>query len=544
MPSYLRISPRGNRCGLATARCDERTLTLLVLPKCWRPRMAKITSKPPYFLRHKLRQEPSQVIAAYEGDYLRYEPGDAALVDALLEYAQQEFGDHESQGSTEEDRRSPLLCPCSAPSMSLVQDAEDLVAPQATTSTEAILALALLLRRLDQTGRRERFAPTASDTSASTFTTGESERDSPVLSLLRAWEFVNLVEANILQLRRGYVSEADWLGNARGRIAAGSIVRHLATGLPSLHCHYDTFTDATPFFRAIVTAVEQVAFSIPSLGLLSDTQLALSSGDRAMVLRRRLAHIAALDIPSAVNAVREATLGRLLRVWEPVHALCEPILLARPPGPGKGTGTSSSMVWILNTAGLWEDWLFHGFSRITSSGVVVERGNRKGRAGRWNCGTPWSGKAALRGGIPRDKQPDFFAVVNDPREYWVIDAKYKLDAAVEAGDQYQLFAYTHLASHRGVGGLDSPITHAAVVKPRSDSDNDETERPTRFIRGEGGRSAVGSDLYLEQWFLPFPRISDVESDAAWESGEERLAHALGTVILGAELALISSAIRG
>ncbi|MGB0641628.1 MAG: 5-methylcytosine restriction system specificity protein McrC, partial [Myxococcota bacterium] len=86
--------------------------------------------------------------------------------------------------------------------------------------------------------------------------------------------------------------------------------------------------------------------------------------------------------------------------------------------------------------------------------------------------------------------PDFVMAIEHQR--WVIDAKYKLKQTIESGDQYQIFAYSHLARANK-----RPMDAAALIFPGSE------ERVRKYSRHPD------QDLQLHLMFLPFPQRKDL-----------------------------------
>ena len=556
---YLALSPMGSRAGLVLASCEKRRLSLLVLPKFWQTEGANHQ-----VMRVMPKFEPGTPkldVIAFEGDALAYHEDDQPLVTELLRHVRVKIG---KDGDDDEQGGAPLAESLDARPMKARVPASDSVPSQASF-TSSLIGLALLTKRAARVPR-DQVAPQEGG-GESTFTAGEGTLDeSPVLFLLRAWEFLNMVEVRLSSMRKGYVETEEWSANPRGRLSAAGIVRHLETGIPVLHCRFDEFTDITPFFQAIASAMELLTMGAAATGELANTSLAADVSDKAARLRRAIAHVPALPVAKAAAAARSARLGRALRQWGEVRPTCVAILERRPPGPGSGeVPERGSLAWVINTAKLWEDMLglgLKGLERLKiltwSAGNTSEDGGSKSIG---KCLDPWLGLGERTRGEADDdpknrKYPDLYLHVpaNGPKrageERWVVDAKYKALSKrssttdgrrylvrPSAADQYQLFAYSHLAT---IGG--NPVTAAAIafpVAPESIAPDPDAALAVRDARGPFKRNPVAPDnadadvtqpfnLYL--WPVRYPSAEAPHDDDSWSEAIDRIACDLGVAI--------------
>jgi hypothetical protein len=264
------------------------------------------------------------------------------------------------------------------------------------------------------------------------------------LLLLSQWSLVQEVKKHVREIRRGYVPRIETLGVVRGRITDRGLVQHAATGLPILECNFDQFTESTPLARVLVTALEVIV----SGALLHDMRVGSWSVADELVaeaarLRRYLGSIPSLPRPVAAESASRIRLTRLQQNWARSLALTRQILNREPPKmQSQQTGAMDALVWWVNTDNLWEEILEQGLRTVADNLEVKSKGEGL---------LVWEG-------IGDRKSPDFVAEIGGKR--WVLDAKYKPQTQPEAPDQYQIFAYSHLAKISG-----QPVNAAALLFP-------------------------------------------------------------------------------
>jgi hypothetical protein len=135
--------------------------------------------------------------------------------------------------------------------------------------------------------------------------------------------------------------------------------------------------------------------------------------------------------------------------------------------------------------------------------VDAREGNADDKDEGWDCRAPWQD-------IGNYKQPDLLVAVGSEQR-WVIDAKYKDVEAPGAPDQYQLFAYSHLARING-----APPTHAAIAFPkRPDGKKHIKQTYARFASDQSNDAS--REFLLSLVHVPFPPQDAALSDDAWRN---------------------------
>jgi 5-methylcytosine-specific restriction endonuclease McrBC regulatory subunit McrC len=145
-------------------------------------------------------------------------------------------------------------------------------------------------------------------------------------------------------------------------------------------------------------------------------------------------------------------------------------------------GELDALVWWINTDKIWEQILEQGLRTIDPDLNAQAKGQEQ--------------KLVVWDELQKQKSPDFVMAIEHQR--WVIDAKYKLKQTIESGDQYQIFAYSHLARANK-----RPMDAAALIFPGSkEHDQKHSRHPDQ-------------DLQLHLMFLRFPQPKDLKTLAHW-----------------------------
>ncbi len=443
----LLAAPRGRPSGLAAASHGSLAASVLVLPKLW-------LLRPPQGVGSA--QEPT-VKGAWNGSSLHvtlYE-GEHCVVDCTEDQAEllHQLGDRcEAEAESTDSERCPLLTvrPGRRPARSV---------PRQVDLEAALVSLLALAALAESAGTKQRtVAPAKGD--GALVQCGRGATTDPITPLLQHWEFLREVESRISEVRRGYVAEADWLAMIKGRVTSRGLAHHVGSGGPSVECEFDEFTDATPLFRVVVTAVDRVAAGRSAL-IRGGWRLTARITEKAVALRRHLCGIPSLPAGTAVALGTGLRLPRQLSGWTPALELALSILREEPPILAAPVPSEPrSLVWWVRTEKLWEQLLV-GASAAHFSASAVKNGNSaavKGAKGVF----PWID-------LGTTKPPD--VVVDVEGQGWIFDAKYKFpDAEIfvpASSDQFQIFAYSHLWPdiRRRYGMAAELLTGCALVYP-------------------------------------------------------------------------------
>lgn len=520
----LRLAPSGHRCGLFFAAAGAATLTVFVLPKPWASRGAEIV---PDGLAVFIRKD-SLLLIGVEGEQVTVDapPSLGVLLDGLAAriaddantLAARRASDgqrrYEDPSSASEDADPGLGALLRIDRTRLPNPSPVLSAVPATLPHNALAALFDLATRTAQTevwnSRPQADASEDEDAAAGGAVRGARTRaEADPLQLLAQWRLVELMRVHSRNLRRGYIPLDEETSVIRGRLTQRGLIQASSRIGLQVECAHDEFTDTTPLFRVLVTALERVASGVlaerhclPRWSVLQQIR------DRAVHLRRQLQQLPSL--PRALAAAEAARLcqrplPRTLRVWQPALHLARTILRDEALSTVEATDGVVTQHWWLNTSQLWEAILAE---------ICVRAGWRVS-ATATGSGQPW-----LDLGV--NKRPDLLLDRPDPLiggfTRLVVDAKYKLldTGRLNVADQYQLFTYSHTTTWQQ-GRADA----AAVLYPQTCPGP-----PRAFARCGDGR------FKLHLVGLPFPMPADLD-EARWETYLSKSADLLRGSLAGA-----------
>ena len=295
-------------------------------------------------------------------------------------------------------------------------------------------------------------------------------------------EFVQEVTARIREARRGYVWKEETLSALRGRVDPTSVVTSRATGWARLTCRYEDFNRETDLLRIIVSALMAVAAE-PAPGQLWRSLWA-SAREEAISLRRQLEDVRDLPRAQAVRTAARVRLGTFDRGWRTALSLASLVL---EPDAGVTTDSSGSGTTelVIDTSRAWECILRDVLQRAKVSELVdLNRGDES----PLSVARPWSQMSVAE----RPPRPDLLFRTDDG--WWVVDAKYKRlnGGNPSTDDQYQVFAYSHLAQPL--------IARLGLVYPQAERGS--------LSRGPYARS-IQADCSLWVQQLQFPTHQEV-----------------------------------
>lgn len=463
----VHASPQGRRTGLATASGGGGSVSVLVLPKLW-------NEGAPRYERSATGRHLS--IQIHETQRLNLECSDehAALLRLIADSAEPCSGS--ARGSRDGHTPDRLV----RVSSETAQGVEGRAGAASPTKFLQLLTLALWARRA---AGNERVSVAGSNELDSGLITRSGPSDGwpdPVVQLLHRFEYVQTVLARVREVRQGYVEMADLLHAVRGRITDRGLRDFAATRAPRIECVYDEFTDATPLYRILVSALDVVASERAGAGLSGGFDLAGEVARQAQAVRKLLATVPSVPRRQAAAAATHLRLTRLQQAWAGALLVARDILVGQPPELGSaGASHTRAHAWWIETDKLWEQILL---AALQAAGADASAGNTRDRQESQPGALPWVALGHV-------KLPDI--LLANPA--WILDAKYKGDwtslteYTPSSPDQYQIFAYSHVVE---VGGA-APSGCALVLPVRADSPR---EPPRTKLRGGVGAVAVTAGI--------------------------------------------------
>lgn len=444
---HITASPRGKRCGLFHYAGGDLSVTILVLPKPWRGQSHR---------RAVHKTDVTLTIVLYELDAIAvnvgcrlaaFLAGDVQNAIAASVRRKAAAKRKPQSGTVAEKRGLEFQDSCEDDDDSILNELVQFSSSNENESDglendsvadsigDNLVALMRLAARCDPD--HDPWVHESDQSAGMGGATGEiGAATQEPLALLTQWLFVELMERQLLKIRRGYLSVVETSSTVRGRITNRGVVQHAATKAPLIECEHDEFSEATSLYRVLVTTLEAIAVkSLASRLGLADWSIVKGLATKAMHLRRLLMPIAALPRGVAAHFAGQLRLTRLQVDWRRPLKLAKQILRTEPPRIAAAGAGSHGLQWWVDTSKLWERVVEAG---LNGAGWGIER--QGGDDDNQNKLDVWVG------GLGRAKRPDAVAwhPSSKPDRFAIIDAKYKLGGAVSAADQYQIFCYSLL----------------------------------------------------------------------------------------------------
>jgi len=501
MIQRFQASPLCRRAGLVIAGDTRSQLTISVLPKLWRegPSQNHVVSWPENLQNLSIR--------LCEGDTCELHCSSACqeAVSCALDVsaeASQSTG-RAPDGEVPEPLLQPIACPPRNPRSS-----------GRSTSEGTPADLLWLWERTDPGSifpRRTNWLP------------GTSSPARYVRPLLYAL-FVEEVNKNIRFVRRSYVDSEDALPFVRGRIVTRSLVHASLTNSPKVVCQFDEFTEKHPLFRIIATALEIVTWMSASHHSIKLPATMGSVVHVAAKLRKFISSIPCLPRDQAAAAARLLRLPRMDSRWQRALSLATLILEDTEYRPDLSQpDVFRPFEFSLSTSTVWEQLLLRAIRTQLPYGTLtqVQSGNARTH-GFLHTPAPWKPRDGSRVEATRpDMMLELATTGSNGPVIICIDAKYKLlgpTAMPDTSDQYQLYAYSHLARLRSSSGSLRPADHCALIYP-SRGQGGIRKAFDRLPEHPGTPSLVVADA-------AFPQAVHVRNAISWEKYLHTVGHNL------------------
>lgn len=338
--------------------------------------------------------------------------------------------------------------------------------------------------------------------------------------------FVTELGRTLSSLRRGYVPRQEILGVIRGRVVARSAAITEESGLPSLLCNYDEFTEGTALIRVLVAALEQVCSGTWVSRFWPESFLGRPLQNEATMLRRHLKSIPALSKAQAMATARRVRFNRMTRVLEPAFRLAVDVLKgASSLFARTGRSEHDGWLWSVDMSQVWEriivlafesaqrgdDWVVHFDMNAARKAFFSNEKSHKTPPPR-TIKPPWT---ALGG----NRRPDI--LLRSQERCWILDAKYKQVVKAQAfyepsrEDGFQMFVYAHMTLKDGKTPW---VNQLGLVYPCAEQPLEASESSYKQRAYEiGGIWTVDVKPSLHQILLPFPSFDDVgEGWKGWQ----------------------------
>ena len=367
----FRASPTMRTCGYLIAGSGSYALRLLVLPRFWAAH-EKVPAR--YWFGD---DGQTLTVLAYEGQVVSV-PIDRSNLPAwedvlkaaakLADTVTVEVGDDDELGDNDadaEDGSNEVFVPALAasrsaigtrrvrmPLCSLWARAPERAAERAEDEEEFSRALAGFGKLLQRAAERMRPTPLGDGDPSPAVTTGGDGAN--LLRLLLAHRaLVSFIKQNVHRIRRGYLEVTETMPVIRGRITQRGVISAVSGSSLAIECTHDEFSELTPLFRLLMTALDRVAQSLPASAeaVLFPQQQA----EAAASLRAQLLPIPSMPLQEATSlAPRMQLRGRLRAEWQDALELARIVLapeqatqfdLSRLRAVGAAVQVVSSTFW-------------------------------------------------------------------------------------------------------------------------------------------------------------------------------------------------------
>jgi len=491
MSISLAAAPGGSRVGIVAGLGPSGQVLVTVAPKTWRVGAAR---------QHMVESWPSghTDITLYETDRLHVRAPEPWVEEMFSSILRRSLA---SADGEQQNWESTLLAPDVAPAS---------WRPSTWSSATDVLSETANLLRL--------FQHVKLTTAPTTELSGRAAR-SPLHRPLAVRHFLDEVELRTAQARRGYRRVREERVSVRGRVAATSIARFASTGIPTLTCVYDELTESTELLGVVCAALEGIAEGrgVRSVfAIVGYDERTLRSD--AVRLRRAMAEVRALTPAEALRVGRRLRLSRLDRPWATALRLALVLLSGMEILAAESRHRDFQADELsAESSKIWE-WIVNavlvrmGFDAVHQQGLSQASFNED----------PW--KRHPLGVAPSpNTNPDNIAV--RATKVFIVDAKYKPPPPIPSrGDQYQMFAYSHLVRSEG-----REVAAAVLVYPGGGP-------ATEWIRG---RDPSPDPVKLFAAEVPFPQPADLMTASRWDQYLSRAARALQS-----DLRFVQSRIEG
>lgn len=473
---YIKVTAasKGKKSGLFSYGDDKRNINILVIPKVWRTiwenqtPFLKLSGKDPRYYHHMMSDDTiTQNIIMHETDivYLKIDSREWRRLLRGLAENDQYIEDYKDLISFEVKKpTNKKITPLSLPFAN-----NNVVFNQ---MLQTVILLALLFK--DHT-QEDTSSPDSDIDDIGRFIGNNDisfENLDPFL-LLTQYEFVREMKKLQDELRQGYLSTIERTSAIKGRITTQGILEHMAFGIPSLECEYDTFTTGLPIYKLLATTLELVANGgvLSALNLEYLQHIFADTQNSAGQIRHYLGHIPSMPLEQAIYAATNFRVPYQHRQFRKAVALAKKIL-CMPSSVLENSQENNGLYWILNTDKIWERCV----EQITDAKHVQVTVRT------------WENISS--------KDKDIDVIFEVPTLGWIVgDAKYKpVPSTPESGDQHQIFVYSLAYTEK------TPFA-STLIYPG----NDDTLNIRSFARVRTNlESTPSTPFQLHIVTLPFP----------------------------------------
>lgn len=509
---YLHFSPRQNNSGVLVYHHQGLTLNLLVLPKMWKPQQDRVN--PWDFSKETLQ------IVAYEGErhLLHLEKKIPLHQDwkqlltrccnmlSSKSVATQDNQDEQDDGFDAETLTSlsGLMTKISQPSTkSLTSWLSDSSTQESennwVTQVEQLFNLAFYC---DTHKELNTHIFQNNDASVVALTENvDQQTDSPIFKILAIENFLVEIEQHLHKIHQGYLNTTERRDSIRGSVTGTSLMLLDAGVSLKPECRYNKFVPNIPLYQVLITTLDAIykGWCIPQLPFIRQLKRVDPLKETAKRLRHQLQHISSLPLEVARHTGQRLHLNRLQLFWKPALNLSNILLRNKPVFLEDTVSGNGGYMWIVSTAAVWESILAQALR-------TQFQDNDERVLTHVQSEQPWTGLSG---------NPDADIVVSTQNRLYIFDAKYKIngreDRKSSKGEEYQMFAYSHLITKHKEQLFDQPKRHIGLVYPTFNATY------SKGPHNRGGMIAESKSCILSTYYLNFPQPNDLDDEGLWKN---------------------------
>ncbi|MAA79335.1 MAG: hypothetical protein CL916_08745 [Deltaproteobacteria bacterium] len=564
-----------HKVGIAYATDQGLSLTLIVLPKAWKPQQNKFGKIDT--ITH-IWSKDHQVLCVYENQYVelqiscpKSEDNNKAFLDARNKLLNKLFNIIESQQADEDDDNDtdknsdnkPLLSEIAksvfdkkrrkietSPPSAFFASEDAIVETPPPNQEEGVSNILKLLSLL-------RYAK---------FQTPEGVLDKPdqddMLTPLLHYRFMQEMLQNHRNIRRNYVPRTDIIGTVKGQVDPFSAARIEESGETLVRCHYDEFEEGTILMKVLVTALDVLSAGNwltkhHNHADANDTDLNLANGQsKAIQLRRFLHSIPSFTRRVAMQKAHRIRTNRMTAMFNQALEYAKLILENKSLlFMDEETNEDLAWCWEVDMSDVWEEILYKGLSNLEQQkylhAMYYDKTDKNTILTNEKSHLYPPGSITGAFGVKSKSRPDLLTQISGDKPInWILDAKYSyfkdLPSSPSGTYRDQMFRYLYLMSEdMGTGSGKSwakcraskPWAHqmALIYTTEPLSENDVAlEKPTHnSLESQGIWPWMSQDPpckppHLYQVALPFPNnTTNISSLKQWNLYMEQLTTLLG-----------------
>lgn len=483
--SFIYVRAHSHQTGIAFAKNDTETLTVVVLPKTWNEQN---TLRSRFLWGDK---DSQGVFVLFENQIAQIQLG---CEEEIIQTRRELFNTLLITIEDSTEQSDAQLLQESSYTRFISGGFEIIEEPlEAMEAIQQILHLLLLVQR----------------TSPKQFSSihTSSVLDEMLAPLLHQM-FLDEIGKYIQKLRRGYVGKSETLNVLRGRPDSLSIGTLEEGGGSSLLCHFEDFVVATPISRVLVTALDIVTTGTWLSHFGGKHSFAKNIQKEGLQFRRYLHSIPSYSVVQALSVLKNIRFNKLNRNLQRSVELAKSILSQQMPLFSKlKIKNDDAWFWYVDMSDVWEKILVQAFSKIhkIQNQVVHYDHWRKNKEVVQNSVFPYDISGPFEN--TPDRLPDILLKFGS--QNWIIDAKYsfypKIKNKPSRNNQYQMFVYAYLTKENQETWVnDMALIYVTNGAPQS-------------LKGSNINGWNGSKIpRLHQFSCTFPRPSNIISLNEWE----------------------------